>query len=54
MFVSNNNLQGTYDPSGPDAAAGTVVVIDVETREIVKVIEVGPNATGLDTVPASR
>jgi DNA-binding beta-propeller fold protein YncE len=54
MFVSNNNLQGTYDPSGSDAAAGTVVVIEVETRQIVEVIEVGPNATGLDTVPASR
>jgi DNA-binding beta-propeller fold protein YncE len=54
MFVSNNNLQGTYEPTGSDAAAGTVVVIDVETRAIVQVIEVGPNATGLDTVPASR
>jgi hypothetical protein len=54
MFVSNNNLQGTYEASGSDAAAGTVVVIDVETHEIVEVIEVGPNATGLDTVPASR
>jgi hypothetical protein len=29
-------------------------VIEVETRQIVEVIEVGPNATGLDTVPASR
>ncbi|MGH7566930.1 MAG: YncE family protein [Gemmatimonadota bacterium] len=54
MFVSNNNLQGTYVPSGSDPNAGTVVVIDTETREIVKVIEVGPNATGLETVPAAR
>ncbi|HEY7471364.1 MAG TPA: beta-propeller fold lactonase family protein [Gemmatimonadota bacterium] len=54
MFVSNNNLQGSYVASGPDPKSGTVVVIDVATREIVKVIEVGPNATGLDTVPPVR
>ena len=54
MFVSNNNLQGTYVASGADPKVGTVVVIDVATREIVKVIEVGPNATGLETMPASR
>ena len=54
MFVSNNNLQGTYTASGADPKSGTVVVIDVATREIVKVVEVGPNATGLDTVPAAR
>ena len=54
MFVSNNNLQGTYAASGSDSKAGTVVVIDVATREIVKVIEVGPYATGLDTVSAAR
>jgi hypothetical protein len=29
-------------------------VIDIATREIVKVIEVGPNATGLETMPAAR
>lgn len=54
MFVSNNNLDGTYAASGPDPSAGTVVVIDTTTREIVKVIEVGPNATGLETLPAPR
>jgi DNA-binding beta-propeller fold protein YncE len=54
MFVSNNNLQGTYAASGSDQSAGTVVVIDIATREIVKVIEVGPNATGLETMPAAR
>ena len=54
MFVSNNNLQGIYTASGADPKLGTVVVIDVATREIVKVIEVGPYATGLDTVPAAR
>lgn len=54
MFVSNNNLKGTYTPTGSDLSAGTVVVIDTSTREIVKVIEVGPNATGLETWPAPR
>lgn len=54
MFVSNNNTQGSYTPTGPDPSAGTVVVIDTATREIVEVIEVGPNATGLETWPASR
>ena len=54
MFVSNNNLQGGYAPTGSDPQAGTVVAIDVATREIVAVIEVGPNATGLDTVPPPR
>ncbi len=54
VLVSNNNLDGTYAGSGPDPEGGTVVVIDVATRAIVEVVEVGPNATGLDTVPASR
>ncbi|HET9332935.1 MAG TPA: YncE family protein [Gemmatimonadota bacterium] len=54
MFVSNNNLQGGYVPTGSDAQAGTVVAIDIATREIVAVIEVGPYATGLDTVPPAR
>lgn len=54
MFVSNNNLQGGYVASGTDPKAGTVVAIDIATREIVAVIEVGPYATGLDTVPPAR
>jgi DNA-binding beta-propeller fold protein YncE len=54
MFVSNNNLQGGYVPTGSDPQAGTVVAIDIATREIVAVIEVGPYATGLDTVPPAR
>jgi DNA-binding beta-propeller fold protein YncE len=54
MFVSNNNLQGGYVPAGSDPKAGTVVAIDIATREIVAVIEVGPYATGLDTVPPAR
>jgi DNA-binding beta-propeller fold protein YncE len=52
VFVSNNNTGGEYVPEGPDPKAGTVVVIDVATREIVEVIEVGPNATGMEIGPA--
>jgi len=49
VFVSNNNTGGEYVPEGPDPKAGTVVVIDARTRAIVEVLEVGPNATGMDT-----
>ncbi|HET6362845.1 MAG TPA: YncE family protein [Gemmatimonadota bacterium] len=54
MFISNNNLEGTYVATGPDSAVGTVTVVDTDTREIVEVIEVGPYATGLETIPAAR
>ncbi|HET7692613.1 MAG TPA: beta-propeller fold lactonase family protein [Gemmatimonadota bacterium] len=54
MFISNNNLEGTYVATGPDPGVGTVAVVDTESREIVQVIEVGPYATGLETIPASR
>jgi DNA-binding beta-propeller fold protein YncE len=54
MFISNNNLEGTYVASGPDPGVGTVTVIDTQSREIVQVIEVGPYATGLETIPARR
>ena len=52
MFVSNNNLEGTYVAAGQEPGVGTVAVIDTESREIVQVIEVGPYATGLETIPA--
>ena len=54
VFVSNNNTSGAYTPSGADPKAGTVVAIDVASREIVAVIEVGPNATGLDLAAPRR
>lgn len=54
MFISNNNLEGTYVATGPDPGVGTVAVVDTDTREIVQVIEVGPYATGLETIPAPR
>lgn len=53
VYVSNSNLQGAYTPRGPVENAsdvGTLVVIDTETREIVKVLEVGTNPTGIGTV----
>jgi len=59
VYVSNNNLsapagsgqgahamhaaQGAAQPAG----AGTIVVIDAQSRKIVKVIEVGHNAAGI-------
>ena len=52
IFVSNNNTEGTYTPQGDDPLAGTLVVIDAETRRIVDVLEVGPNAAGIETLPA--
>ncbi|HJR52980.1 MAG TPA: beta-propeller fold lactonase family protein, partial [Gemmatimonadota bacterium] len=54
MFISNNNLEGAYVATGSDPGVGTVAVVDTGTREIVQVIEVGPNATGLETIPAPR
>jgi DNA-binding beta-propeller fold protein YncE len=53
VFVSNNNTGGEYVPAGADPKSGTVVVIDAATRAIVEVLEVGPNATGMDLVPES-
>ncbi|MDR9419757.1 MAG: beta-propeller fold lactonase family protein [Gracilimonas sp.] len=52
LFISNNNLNGSYNPEGIDDIQnlrGTVVVINTETRSIEKVIEVGKNATGIGT-----
>jgi len=46
LFVSNNNREGIYEPSGNN---GTVTVIDTETKEIVKIIEVGSYPTGIGT-----
>lgn len=58
VYISNNNTGQAHDMSGDHAAhaaaaapagRGTVVVIDTATREIVSVIEVGRNASGIGT-----
>ncbi|WP_143815291.1 YncE family protein [Longibacter salinarum] len=49
LFVTNNNQNESYAPEGDDKQSGTVVVIDTETREIVKVVETGRNPTGIGT-----
>ncbi|MFB6273301.1 MAG: YncE family protein [Salinibacter sp.] len=46
LFVSNNNREGTYKPSGKN---GVVTVINTNTREIEKIIEVGRYPTGIGT-----
>lgn len=54
LFVSNNNRNGTYTPTGDNPDAGTVAVIDTRTSEIAKVIEVGTYPTGIGTVGGQR
>jgi len=49
LYVSNNNRKGTYTPTGDNPDAGTVTVIDTQTNEILKVIEVGTYPTGIGT-----
>ncbi len=52
VYISNNNLKGAYrgrykwqDGHLP----GAIAVIDTKTREITRMLEVGPNPTGLGT-----
>ena len=50
VFVSNNNLKAEYTPRrnlGDNNRTGTVAVINTETHEIEKVIEVGRYAAGV-------
>lgn len=54
LFVSNNNREGTYEPQGDNPEAGTVTVIDTDTNEIVKIIEVGTYPTGVGTVGGAQ
>ena len=51
LFISNNNLDGTYSPEGSSSEnpVGTVTVINTETREIEKIIEVGNYPSGVGT-----
>lgn len=59
-FVSNNNLDGAWEPEGwtggdegegGGSPPGSVVVVDLESRSVVDVIEVGHNPTGLGLRP---
>lgn len=51
LFVSSNNLDGAWRPpgweDGEDDPPGALVVIDTSSREIVDVLTVGQNPTGL-------
>lgn len=51
LFVTNNNLDGTYQPDGNSSEnpVGTVTVINTETRMIEKIIEVGKYPSGIGT-----
>lgn len=51
-FIASNNLSGAY-ASDDGSTPGTVTVIDTSSHEIVAVIEVGANATGLGIRPPS-
>lgn len=47
VYVSSRNLAGDYHGMGSDERPGTVVAIDVESREVTSVIEVGRYAAGM-------
>ncbi len=52
VYISNNNLKGAYPGryTWQDShLPGIIAVIDSESREITKMLEVGPNPTGLGT-----
>lgn len=52
LYIANNNRKGTYqsgDSADSDDPPGTITVINTETNEIDKVIEVGAYATGIGT-----
>jgi YVTN family beta-propeller protein len=56
VFISSNNTGGGMDMSGGadgHEMPGYVVVIDTATQEVVGVVEVGANATGVGIRPAS-
>lgn len=52
LYISNNNRKGTYkadNSSNADNQPGTITVINTETNEIIKIIEVGEYASGIGT-----
>lgn len=57
LYVSNSNMRGMYTPRvdlGNGAKDGTLVVIDTLTNEIIQVIELGENPTGLGVRTQAR
>lgn len=52
-FVTNNNKDphAMHHPGHVDGGAGTVVIINVASREVASVLELGRNVTGLGTRP---
>lgn len=54
LFVSGRNTSGEYTPRQEwegEEPPGTVVVIDTESQEVVRIIEVPPYAAGMNTAP---
>jgi YVTN family beta-propeller protein len=49
VYISNQNMDGTYTPHDGPATRGTVVVVDTQTNEISKVLEIGVMPSGLGT-----
>lgn len=52
VYISNNNLNGAYNGRymwQDEYLPGAIAVIDSESREITRMLEVGPNPTGLGT-----
>lgn len=52
LYISNNNRQGTYmadQSSSANEQPGTITVVNTETGEIIKVIEVGDYPSGIGT-----
>ncbi len=50
LFVTSNNAKGAYQPRHPlgdNDNVGTATIVDTDTHEIVKVLEVGTYATGV-------
>ena len=52
VYISNNNLNGAFNGRymwQDEYLPGAIAVIDSESREITRMLEVGPNPTGLGT-----